>query len=159
MSKLPIMLAAALLAAGCSQPPIEQPISFNHNKHIEADVECSECHQYFETSRFSGLPEIEVCTDCHEDDESESAGIKILLGYIERQENIPWKRVYDVADHVFYSHRRHVVSAGLPCAGCHGDIAALSAPPPHPLVDQTMAWCLDCHERSGQTTDCIQCHR
>ncbi|RMF23204.1 MAG: hypothetical protein D6760_05870 [Deltaproteobacteria bacterium] len=153
--------AAAIILfsfAGCMQR-IVQPLRFNHNKHIENGVECGDCHQHFRDEEYSGLPATEVCMDCHEDDESQDPNIKILLDYAERGENVPWQRVYDVAPHVFYSHRRHVRVAGLTCGGCHGDIASLTAPPERPLVNQTMNWCLGCHVERGATTDCIHCHR
>lgn len=160
--RLPILRCAGiltvLLLAACTDP-VRQPLGFNHKKHTEADVECSVCHQHFETAEFSGLPSTGLCMDCHEGETSTDSEAQKLLKYAANEENIPWQRVYDVPDHVFYSHRRHVVVAEIDCVVCHGAIAELTVPPAYPLVDQTMDWCLDCHAARGATTDCIHCHR
>jgi len=60
---------------------------------------------------------------------------------------------------VFYSHRRHVVVAKIPCETCHGAIARTSAPPARPLVKIRMKFCIGCHQRRNVTVDCIACHR
>ncbi len=127
--------------------------------HIEQDIDCIDCHQYYETSEYSGLPRIDVCLDCHDDETVDNAELKKLAAFAERNEQVPWQRVYVMPDHVFYSHRRHVVTAKIACKTCHGDIAKLTTPPTRPLVDQSMDWCLDCHEENTATADCIHCHR
>ncbi len=152
-------LVAVVMAVGCSTPVIEQPLQFSHDKHIENDIECGDCHQHFMTEEFSGMPDTELCMDCHEGETSENPEAQKLLAYAEEGEEVPWRRVYQLADHVFYSHRRHVAVAGLTCDGCHGAMAELTSPPSRPLVDQTMDWCLECHEERGATTDCVHCHR
>lgn len=86
-----------------------------------------------------------------------------LAAYVESWkksgEDIPWRRIYDVPSHVYYSHRRHVTVAGIECATCHGDIGASTAPPRAPLNDISMAFCIACHEEQEVTTDCNACHR
>ncbi len=155
-----VMIVAAFGLGACSDPvTIEQPIQFSHKKHIEQEIECADCHRNFETATFSGLPTTEMCMDCHEDDSSDDPEMLKLLAFAAEDRNVPWQRVYEVADHVFYSHRRHVVAAELACTDCHGAIAETTVPPARPLVDQTMDWCLQCHEESGASSDCIHCHR
>ncbi len=155
-----VMIVVAVGLGACAGPPaIEQPIQFSHKKHIEQDIECADCHQNFATATFSGLPTTELCMDCHEDDSSDDPEMIKLLAFAAEGRNVPWQRVYAVADHVFYSHRRHVAVAELTCSQCHGAIAETIAPPSYPLVDQTMDWCLQCHEERGVSSDCIHCHR
>ena len=72
---------------------------------------------------------------------------------------IPWNRVYSQPDYVFFSHRRHVVVAKLDCANCHGDMGSLSSPPIRPAVDQSMDWCMNCHQQRQASTDCVSCHK
>jgi hypothetical protein len=150
-------LSLTLLSTACFDS-VEQPIAFNHSVHVE-QLECGDCHKHFSTATYSGLPRLEVCVECHEEALTESPEEEKLLAYASKEEEIPWRNVYGVADHVFYSHRTHVVTAQIECETCHGDIGALTAPPPRPLVDQSMSWCLDCHEENSATTDCIHCHR
>ena len=45
---------------------VSQPVDFNHVKHVEeAGLECWMCHEHYETSEHSGLPELETCLGCH----------------------------------------------------------------------------------------------
>lgn len=148
---------AVLCLAGCAVPT-EQPLAFNHKAHAEADITCGTCHEHFETSESSGIPGAETCTLCHEGD-SEVPALQKLAHYVSANEEIPWQRIYGVPSHVYYSHRRHVVSAQIPCAECHGNIGELPEPPKYALVNQTMEWCMDCHTQRGASTECIHCHR
>jgi hypothetical protein len=136
-----------------------QPIDFSHAVHAERGLDCKDCHQHFQSATFSGLPGIDVCMDCHEDSLSDSPEEEKLRAYGERHEDVPWQRLHVLPDHVYHSHRRHVVAAELSCDTCHGDTGTSSTPPTRPLVDQTMDWCIDCHARSKVTTECIHCHR
>jgi predicted CXXCH cytochrome family protein len=98
---------------------------------------------------FAGIDEVKV-------GDNEKA---LVASYIESGEDIPWNRIYDVPGHVYFSHRRHVAVASVECATCHGDIASSTTPPPAPLNDISMAFCIDCHEKEKVTTDCNACHR
>ena len=152
-----LLLLVVLCLSGCAEPT-EQPLAFNHKAHKEAGIECGTCHEYFENATYAGIPSTETCTLCH-DGESESPELQRLAGYVSAGEEVPWKRLYGVPSHVFYSHRRHVVSGKLACAECHGAIGELAQPPRYALVNQTMQWCIGCHEERGASTDCIHCHR
>ena len=152
----PILIA--LFVIGCGDAPVEQPLAFNHKVHKEAEIDCGFCHEHFESTRYSGIPTTESCTDCHEDD-ADTPELARLAEYAAAGEEIPWKRLYAMPSHVFYSHRRHVVAAEIACAECHGAIGELAEPPQHALVDQSMEWCIACHEERNASTDCIHCHR
>jgi len=56
---------------------------------------------------------------------------------------IPWKRVHDLPDFVYFDHSIHV-NKGVGCATCHGHVDRM------PLTWQAntlyMKWCLDCHK-------------
>jgi len=152
------MTLVAFLLFGCAGE-VEQPLRFNHALHIELEIACDDCHPTARTSTRSGFPETDDCMLCHEEDETEPPDLRILAEYARTEQPIPWRRVYGLAEDVFYSHRRHVAVAQIECETCHGDIGALTAPPPWPLVEQSMDWCLECHERRGASLDCVHCHR
>ena len=60
--------AIALLRASTPTSAVggEQPIAFNHQKHVEElELECSTCHAFPENDLFSGLPTAEDCAMCH----------------------------------------------------------------------------------------------
>ncbi len=47
----------------------------------------------------------------------------------------------------------------IECEVCHGLIGKTETPPPAPLNDITMDFCIDCHKREVVSVDCIGCHR
>jgi hypothetical protein len=140
---------------------IVQPIAYNHNIHIEGEgLECADCHAYAEELPSASLPSLEVCTECHDEEGlSESPEETILIEYITSEQEIPWQIVYDVPDHVYFSHRRHVSIGEMECIACHGNMAEMEEPPARPLQPVTMDWCMDCHKESSVTNDCLTCHR
>ena len=136
----------------------KQPIFFNHKKHLAQGIECDSCHRYFKTQTFSGLPTTSVCIECHKDPITESKEEEKIRKYHEKNEEIPWRRLYGQPDHVFFSHRRHVVLGKMECKNCHGDIAQSESPPSRPWVNMSMSWCMGCHARKKVTNDCLTCH-
>lgn len=160
-------LVPVLVAALCAWPAlspafrrsVSQPIAFNHQLHVEGNgMECVECHVYVLTQTFAGLPTVERCLECHEAPLTDSAEEEKIRQFAARGEPLVWNRLYEMPDHVYSSHRRHVVAGGMDCAECHGPIAATTKPPPRPLKNMTMDFCMDCHRRSGITNDCLACH-
>jgi len=136
----------------------DQPISFNHKKHVGQGMECVSCHPHFKTQNFSGLPEIGVCMECHKDPVTDNREEEKIRKFHREGKKIAWKRIYEQPDHVFFSHRRHVVLGKMDCKNCHGDIGQSEKPPLKPWVKMTMKWCMDCHTRSRVTNDCLACH-
>ncbi|MBI5015376.1 MAG: cytochrome c3 family protein [Deltaproteobacteria bacterium] len=137
-----------------------QPVAFNHKLHVENNgLACVECHEYVMTQTFAGLPRIEKCLECHTDPVTSSPEEEKIRKAAASGKPLLWRRLYEVPDHVYYSHRRHVVAGKLECVGCHGPIAATTKPPPRPLRALTMNFCMDCHRKRGVTNDCIACHK
>ena len=136
-----------------------QPIAFNHKKHVEElELACSTCHQFYEKETFSGLPGADICSSCHQEPVGKSKEEAKLVRLLQSGAPLEWTSLFRQPAHIFYSHRRHVVAAKIPCAVCHGSIAA-SVTPPQSVRRLRMQDCLDCHKRSGVATDCTSCHR
>jgi predicted CXXCH cytochrome family protein len=139
---------------------IRQPIAFNHEKHVEElGLECSTCHEFYETGRHAGLPSLGTCLQCHDDPDTDKAELKKVLDLSAKGKDEVFHKLFRLADHVFYSHRRHAAIEGIPCETCHGAIAKTTSPPERPLVRITMDFCLDCHQRKGASQECTHCHR
>ena len=55
---------------------------------------------------------------------------------------IPWVRVHNLPDFVYFDHRAHV-NAGVTCQHCHGSVESMQT------VEQfstlSMGWCVNCH--------------
>jgi hypothetical protein len=159
-------LAAVLLVAvvvpliATRSPAVPQPVAFNHRKHTEElGLNCEFCHVYVRRGAHAGLPDARTCSMCHSTPQGTSEEAARVTRLIEEGDPLRFNKLFRLAPHVFYTHRRHVELAELECATCHGEIAATERPPKRPLVEITMEFCMDCHREQGQTLDCNACHR
>jgi hypothetical protein len=136
----------------------EQPISFDHKKHLEQGLACDACHRYYQTEKFSGMPNLMTCLECHKEPVTKSTEEEKIRQFQQARKEILWKRIYEQPDHVFFSHRRHVVLGKISCQTCHGEIEKREKPPTKPWVKMTMKWCMDCHTKTKANNDCLACH-
>jgi hypothetical protein len=138
-----------------------QPLRFSHKAHVK-EIRCLACHPYYEKQASAGLPRLANCLVCHVGTQSKKpedlTEEKKLAQRAEKKEEIHWVRLYRLPDHVFFSHRRHVVLGKLECETCHGDIAARDMPPERPAQSIEMRWCVSCHRMKHASTDCNACH-
>lgn len=156
-----MILAALLLvfpALGLAEGEFTQPIKFSHVTHAgDNEVPCEFCHIYARRSISSGIPPVRTCYGCHQvvsgTTEEQQTEIKKLVGYWERQEPIPWKKVHDVPDFVHFSHKRHI-QIGFDCTQCHGDMSKVEEVSfdnmKQPL---SMGWCVECHKTKHPTAN------
>lgn len=135
-----------------------QPIAFNHRLHKEAGAECIDCHRFFQTQRFAGKPSLQDCLECHEEPMTENPEEAKIREYAAENKEIPWKKLSRMPDHVFFTHRRHVVGATIQCETCHGKIGDTIQPPSKLLKTLSMNDCMDCHRKNRANNDCLACH-
>ena len=151
--------AASLVTMRFARSPVEQPIAFNHRKHVvDNQLDCSTCHQFYETETFSGLPDADTCAVCHQQPQGKSAEEARLVKMLREHKPLVWNSLFRQPPHIFYSHRRHVVKGQIKCERCHGNIAMTTAPP-RQVKRLLMSDCIACHERMHVATDCTTCHR
>jgi len=160
----------------------EQPIFFQHTRMAGMpnwttdangrevnrggfDIPCRYCHTMPYKGRHSTLPSTDICMNCHSTVGQDKEWVLVLNGYWERSEPIPWVKVHDLPDFVYYDHSAHLNAVDdkgklkLDCVDCHLDVEN------HEVVAvQTafnMGWCLDCHRKPDMatSTDCVVCHR
>ena len=79
--------------------------------------------------------------------------------YAEKSVQIPWRRVYEVPGHVYFSHRRHVALGRLECVRCHGNVGESAAPITVAALPISMDRCMGCHAQYDAASDCNACHR
>jgi hypothetical protein len=155
-----LLLALVAVVAIARSGGVAQPIAFNHRKHTQdLQLQCEFCHTRVRTGAHPGLPGVETCAICHQTALGTSREAARVTEYVTAQQPLVFAKLFRLPAHVYYTHRRHVGIAELECRQCHGDIALTTRPPRKPLVTIPMQSCLDCHRRSGQTLDCIACHR
>ncbi len=129
-------------------PNEQRDIRQNHRVHTqEHQLECTICHPGAENAAKAGMPEMEVCTDCHEeetDDESdekkgclkchvfrkphpectvEHCGEDHLPEFEVVMGPKPYRLRYsDMAESGGFSHRTHY-EGKVDCSRCHGMVA------------------------------------
>jgi hypothetical protein len=133
--------------AGWGRGPA-QPIFFSHRRHAGVyEIDCLYCHSNTDLSPVASMPPLELCVGCHRVVKAASTEIAKLRGYVERNEPIPWERIYKVADFVQFNHGRHL-RAEVECQDCHGKVEEQD------VLWQTsplsMGWCLECHKQPAE---------
>jgi hypothetical protein len=83
----------------------------------------------------------------------------------ETPKSIPWVRVHNLPDYVYFDHRAHV-AAGVTCQDCHGPVEAMQRM--EQFASLSMGWCVNCHRDATKdgvhghvvhaSTDCAVCH-
>jgi len=121
----------------------EQPVPFSHATHAgKLGLDCRYCHTTVETAAAAAIPPTATCMNCHTQLLADSAKLAPVVESDRTGEPIPWIRVHDVPDYVYFDHSAHV-SRGVSCVSCHGRIDRMErVSQVEPL---SMAWCLDCH--------------
>ncbi|MEA1967405.1 MAG: menaquinone reductase multiheme cytochrome c subunit QrcA [Thermodesulfobacteriota bacterium] len=162
----------------------EQPFNFNHALHVEEMGGCESCHYFREDGSFSGIPEIGMCLDCHEEQMGYTEDEEIFVTeYVEKYKEVPWHVYSRQPDCVFFSHSAHVVAAQMDCRTCHGEIGESTTCKiyeenritgysrdiwgkniwgikKHSWDRMKMDDCAECHEEAtGSKGACFQCHK
>lgn len=170
-----------------------QPIAFSHRRMAGAPVletnergeqvnvggfgiPCVYCHTMPYKGRHSTLPSTAVCMNCHSTVGLNREWVLRMREYWDRGQPIPWVKVHDLPDFVYFDHSAHLNARDaqgnlkLPavdengqampqCQTCHGKVQEMDiVSVQHPF---NMQWCLDCHRKPDikASTDCITCHR
>lgn len=146
-------------------PLPQQPVQFSHTVHVNnLNLECLYCHTTAEKSIHATIPSGNICLDCHEGAGIDKPEVIKMLAILEKKDDIAWERVYEVKDHVYFTHRVHTVIAKLACQECHGPVedmmvAIRSAGGSSDRGFMEMGWCVTCHKRRGAPRECITCHK
>jgi hypothetical protein len=126
-----------------------QPVPFSHRFHVqEIQIECQYCHVADE-SQMATMPALSVCMGCHQYVGGGLPAIDTLRGYWERDEPVPWQRIYKVAEFVQFNHLAHVRS-GVQCEECHGPVEEMDRV--YKYSSLGMGWCLECHRQQPPET-------
>jgi hypothetical protein len=123
--------------------PIMQPLQFDHRHHVaDVGIDCRYCHATVETAASAGYPATEVCMSCHGQIWNQSPLLAPVRQSYFTGQALPWKRVHELPDYVYFNHSIHV-NKGVGCVTCHGRVDQMGeVMQDAPL---TMEWCLDCH--------------
>jgi hypothetical protein len=122
---------------------IDQPVPFSHKHHVgELGIDCRYCHTSVETSAFAGIPPTKICMNCHQQIWTGSEMLGVVRESYKQNKSIPWVRVHNMPDYVYFNHSIHVAK-GVGCQSCHGNVDQMN------LTFQSnsllMEWCIKCH--------------
>lgn len=144
------LVYAVVLITGVFSPEMsaigyapEQPVPYSHRLHAgDMGIDCRYCHTTVETTAKANIPPTATCMNCHTTVRTQSEKLEPVRRSAETGEAIPWIRVHDLPDFVYFNHAGHIQS-GVGCVSCHGRVDRME------VVEQTkpltMGWCLECH--------------
>jgi hypothetical protein len=123
----------------------EQPAQFYHLHHVGGmGIDCRYCHTSVDRSASAGIPPTKTCMNCHAQIFKDSPTLEPVRASWRTDQSIPWVRVHDLPDFVYFNHSAHV-NKGVGCTTCHGPVDTM----PYIRQEQSllMEWCLDCHRK------------
>ena len=125
-----------------------QPIKFSHAVHaVQNGTDCIYCHSSAPYSKIAGIPPENVCMNCHlmvrNGTRSGATEIAKIISAFEAKKPIEWIRVYNLPDHVFFSHAQHISVGEGKCQECHGKVEEMNVI--KQVGDLSMGWCINCH--------------
>ena len=106
-----------------------QPVPYSHALHVgKLGLDCRYCHNTVEKSGMAALPSTETCMNCHTAILPNSAKLAPVRESYTSGMPIPWVKVHDIADYVYFNHqrprRRRGGLRGMPrTGGSNGDHA------------------------------------
>ncbi len=120
-----------------------QPVAYSHKLHAgNLGLDCRYCHVTVESANFAAVPPTETCMNCHLRVKPQSPLLTAVRESYATGKSIPWVKVHQLPDYVYFSHQPHV-GAGVSCVSCHGRVDQMVEV--RQVKPLTMAWCLDCH--------------
>lgn len=153
----------------------EQPIYYSHKVHAGINqINCLYCHGAAMESKHAAIPSTNVCMNCHKaitsyekgpklyDEEGKeingTAEIEKLFKYAgfdpanpnawdpSKAKPIPWTKIHNLPDHVYFNHSQHVKAGNVQCQTCHGEITAMDEV--YQFSELSMGWCINCHRQT-----------
>ncbi len=147
-----------------------QPVAFSHKVHVEdAGMACKECHYLEANGRWSGIPKLDKCIECHQEPQGDSKEeAEFIKNYVKPHKEVPWLVYSRQPKNVFFSHAAHLKIARFNCKVCHGKMgynnkppvyvySRLSKYPQHTVI--VMEACMECHKKYDAPNYCFTCHK
>ncbi len=126
----------------------DQPVPFSHKHHVQGlGLQCQYCHTTVEKSSYAGIPPTRTCMNCHAQIWTNAQLLQPVRDSWYTGQSIPWIKVHDLPDFVYFSHEIHV-NKGIGCETCHGKVDEM--PLMYAQNTLQMEWCLDCHRNPAK---------
>jgi hypothetical protein len=126
----------------------DQPVPFSHKHHVQGlGLQCQYCHTTVENSSYAGIPPTRTCMNCHAQIWTNAQLLEPVRQSWYTGQSIPWIKVHDLPDFVFFNHEIHV-NKGIGCESCHGRVDEM--PLMYAQNTLQMEWCLNCHRNPAK---------
>jgi hypothetical protein len=120
-----------------------QPVPYSHALHAgDMGIDCRYCHNTVEIAARAAVPPTQTCMNCHAKIRTQSEKLLLVRQSAATGMPIPWVRVHDLPDYVYFNHSAHV-RRGVGCVECHGRVDKMDVV--RQVAPLSMGWCLDCH--------------
>jgi hypothetical protein len=120
-----------------------QPVPYSHALHAgEMGIDCRYCHTTVEIAAHAAVPPTQTCMNCHTNIRATSSKLLPVRESSATGMPVPWVRVHDLPDFVYFNHSAHV-RRGVGCVECHDRIDKMEVV--YQAKKLSMGWCLDCH--------------
>jgi predicted CXXCH cytochrome family protein len=163
-----LILALVASAAVAFRASGRSPKPFPHAKHLEAGLECANCHAAAESENLKSslLPTIEVCQGCHEESDLKEWGWSKIPARKSGFRNFSHQAhlAQDVtcgSCHSTVADRTEMgAEGGMPAAGAAGGEGASAHPGEEsaPMHTAGHPLCMGCHDGAKQDNRCETCH-
>jgi hypothetical protein len=153
----------------------EQPIYYSHKVHAGINqINCLYCHGAAMESKHAAIPSVNVCMNCHKTINTYEKGPKLvrqdgteingtkeiekLYSYAgfdpknsaawdpSKAKPIPWTKIHNLPDHVYFNHSQHIKAGKVQCQSCHGEITNMDEV--YQFSELSMGWCINCHRQT-----------
>jgi cytochrome c551/c552 len=151
-----------------------QPIFYSHKVHAGLNqINCLYCHGNAWESKTAAVPATNVCINCHKTIQKYNgaplfdaqgtpvdgtAEIQKLFTYAgfdpqnaeawdpTKAQPIPWVKIHNLPDHVYFNHAQHTRVGNVQCQTCHGEVTAMDEV--SQFSELSMGWCVNCHRQT-----------
>jgi len=126
---------------------------YSHQKHLEMDLECSQCHTAAEKSESAAndiLPEKVACAECHEVEDNKQC--KSCHSAVDKAKKLEQRNL-----NLIFSHKMHAVDMDIKCENCHNKVDN-SDKSTDKLIPE-MEICEECHDTKSPNSNCDLCHK
>ena len=63
-----------------------------------------------------------------------------------KAQSIPWEKIHNLPDFVYFNHSQHVKAGKVQCQTCHGEITNMNEV--YQFAELSMSWCVNCHRNT-----------
>lgn len=126
-----------------------QPVPYDHSLHVgQLGMDCRYCHSHVDESGHANVPAASTCMTCHSHIKTDSPLLEPIRASYESGEPVPWVRIHQAPDYVYFNHSVHV-NRGISCVECHGKVNEMEVV--YHAEPLSMAFCLDCHRNPEES--------